>query len=225
MTNLPPLLNCIEINPTEKALGSIILLHGLGADGNDFAPMVPQLNLLIGLPLRFVLPSAPIQAITINNGHRMPAWYDIGSFDLGNHADKKGIAHSVAQIKQLIEHEEQQGTPRNKIVLAGFSQGAVIALTTSLNLDKPPAGVLALSGYLPYAEEAIAKSHSAHKLMPIFIAHGVQDNVVPYFLGNQSYQLLIERDFNVESHSYQMQHNVCLEEIQDIAKWLKKVFS
>jgi phospholipase/carboxylesterase len=221
MTSTQNLLSCIEINPTTQAVGSVILLHGLGADGNDFAPLVPELHLPNHIALRFVFPNAPLQAVTINNGYIMPAWYDIVSMDINQRADKDGIILSVKKLEKLIQHEESLGIPAEKIVLAGFSQGAVIALSTGLNFPRKLAGILAMSGYLPHATPAL---NPANHKTPIFMAHGRQDTVIPYQIGLSSFDALNTLGLNASWHSYQMAHSVCENEINDIAVWLCEIF-
>lgn len=210
----------IEINPDTTPAATIIWLHGLGADANDFVPIVPELNLTGNLPVRFIFPNAPEQPVTINNGYVMRAWYDIVSLEVNNHADEKGIAKSIGFISALIEQEEKRGMPSNKILLAGFSQGAVIALSTGLTYAKPLAGVVALSGYLPFADQLFAKAPPTNKTIPIFLAHGTEDNVVPYFLGQATHEALVKQGYPVAWHSYRMPHSVCGEEINDIRHWL-----
>lgn len=222
-TNLKRLPS-IEINPSRSPVGTIIWLHGLGADGNDFVPMVSELNIPENLPLRFVFPNAPVIPVTINNGYQMRAWYDIVSMNVDQHADQKGIDASVNQLQQLIAHEKNNGIPSEKIVLAGFSQGAVIALTTGLTLTERLGGILALSGYLPHAEQ-ITQTATANHATPIFLAHGTEDTVVPYALGKLIHSVLQKQGFAVSWHSYTMPHSVCGQEIQDIQKWLIDIYS
>ncbi len=219
------LIEAIELNPKTAPIGSIIWLHGLGADGNDFVPIVSELNLPDTLPLRFVFPHAPMMPVTINNGYVMRAWYDIVSMLPDHHADQSGIDASIAQLHDLIHHEEKLGIPTEKIILAGFSQGAVIALTTGLTFRKRLGGILALSGYLPQPEKILNDPNSANHTTPIFLAHGREDMVVPYFLGETVHQQLQKKSFPVSWHSYVMGHSVCAEEVLDIAKWLKSVFT
>jgi phospholipase/carboxylesterase len=218
------LLSTIEINPNQTPIGTVILLHGLGADGNDFAPVVPELLLPDTIPLRFIFPNAPIKAITMNNGYRMPAWYDITSIDIHKRADVGGITESVKQIEKLIAHEEKRGIPCNKIVLAGFSQGAVIALRTGLNFPQPLAGILALSGYLPNNDIDLRETSRANLATPIFIGHGTQDGIVPYALGQAAYEFLKKSGYAASLHTYPMAHSVNEKEIQDISAWLQNIF-
>jgi phospholipase/carboxylesterase len=219
------LLARIELNPSTAPIGCVILLHGLGADGNDFVSIVPELHLPKDIPLRFVFPSAPLMPITINNGYVMPAWYDIVSMSIEQRADEKGLNKSCEQLSQLIEHEIQQGIPAEKIILAGFSQGAVVALATGVRFTKPLAGILALSGYLPSAETILRQADDANRNTPIFMAHGLQDAVVPYKLGQMAFDALEKNGFAAGWHSYAMGHSVCASEIHDIGEWLKEIFT
>lgn len=223
MTNTSSqLLETIEINPSPPPIASVIWLHGLGADGNDFVPIVPELNIPSHLPIRFIFPHAPMQAVTINNGYIMRAWYDIVSLEINKHTDQNGISNAVTNITHLIEREMERGIPTNKIILAGFSQGAVIALSTGLTYPHTLGGILGLSGYLP-AAEIFTKANSANKNTPIFLAHGTDDPIVPYFLGQTAHNSLLQYQYTVEWHSYPMGHSVCIEEIQSIGSWLRKI--
>ena len=219
------LLPCVEINPTTTPVGSVIWLHGLGADGNDFVSFVPELKLPDTLPLRFIFPHAPLIPVTINNGYVMRAWYDILAINVDRHADEAGIHHSVAHIEQLIAREVERGIPHEKIIVAGFSQGAVIALTTGLTYSNRLAGIIALSGYLPHAEAVFHNASPVNKSIPIFLAHGTSDAVVPHFLGESVHTMLQKQGYSVDWHSYNnMPHSVCSKEIEDIAKWMMRVF-
>ena len=222
MTNVLP---SIEITPTKEPIGTIIWLHGLGADGNDFAPIVPELNLQQTYPLRFVFPHAPERPVTINNGYVMRAWYDIISMSIDHRADQEGIQESVVQVQALIAEEEKKGIPAENIILAGFSQGAVIALHTGLTLPKKLRGILALSGYLPQASTVLSHSTSMNKHVPIFIGHGTQDAIVPYFLGEALHKQLEQEGYPVTWKAYPMPHSVCAEEIRDIANWIENIFT
>ncbi len=217
-------IDSIQINPTAAHKASIIWLHGLGADGNDFASIVPELHLSNDLGIRFVFPHAPMIPVTINGGYVMRAWYDIVSLDVDKHADKNGIQQSVALLTQLIDHEVSLGIPTNKIIVAGFSQGAVVALTTGLTYAKQLGGILALSGYLPDATNVLTNAADANKTTPIFVGHGTQDTVVPYFLGQQTESALTTAGYTVAWHSYPMPHSVCMEEIDDIGRWIRNIF-
>jgi phospholipase/carboxylesterase len=215
------LLPCIEVTPGTQPIGTVILLHGLGADGNDFVPLVPELQLPLNIPLRFVFPNAPLKPVTINNGYIMPAWYDILSMDINQRADKTGIVESVKELEKIIEHEEKLGIPTEKIVLAGFSQGAVIALLTGLSFSRRLAGILAMSGYLPHPSIDL---NDANRNTPIFMAHGRQDAVIPYQVGLSSHDALNNLGISASWHSYQMAHSVCEKEINDISTWLCEIY-
>jgi phospholipase/carboxylesterase len=201
-------------------------MHGLGADGNDFVPVVQELDLSGAPNIRFVFPHAPMQAVSINNGYVMRAWYDIKWGDLegrSKQADEKGVRASQAAIGQLIEREVAAGIATDKIVLAGFSQGGAIALQTGLRYPKKLAGVMALSTYLPLAENFAQEATEENRHTPVFMAHGTQDGVVPYQMGVRSKDVLVQHGYNVQWREYPMQHSLCIEEIYDIATWLKGV--
>lgn len=215
-------LNFIEINPVTKPVACVIWMHGLGADGNDFVPIVPELQLPATLPVRFIFPNAHTRPVTINNGFVMRAWYDIYAMSLEQRIDQEGIYSSIYEINQLIEQEEARGIPAHKIVLAGFSQGAVMSLMTGLRYPKKLAGILALSGYLPMAEKTLEEASPANQDIPIFLGHGNQDTVVPKFLGLQAQEALGQKNYHVTWHSYSMGHSVCAEEVSDISIWLQK---
>lgn len=218
-------ISCIEINPKQSAIGSVIWLHGLGADGNDFVPIVPELNLGDNFPIRFIFPNAPLMPVSVNNGYVMPAWFDIYSMSIDQRIDVEGMQRSVKLLEQLIEKEIKLGTPADKIILAGFSQGAVIALTTGLQYAKKLAGIIALSGYLPFAEKLLSsKASKDNQTTPIFIGHGTDDPIVPIVLGETIGAILKKYNYPVSWHNYSMAHSVCMEEIQDIGNWIKKCF-
>lgn len=213
----------IEINPASQAIASIIWLHGLGADGHDFVPIASELNLPDTVPIRFVFPHAPMRPVTINNGMVMRAWYDILSMDIDQRADEAGLFSSVELLKNLIQEEIKRGTPAEKIILAGFSQGAAVALTTTLLYPHRLAGLIVLSGYLPFAERTLEQSTPANHDIPIFMAHGTHDPVVPFHLGQLMFNQLHSSYPNILWHSYPMQHSVCMEEIHDVSQWIQQV--
>ena len=217
--------NYIEINPDTRAKCSVIWLHGLGADGSDFVPIVSELMLPESLGVRFIFPHAPIMPVTINQGYRMRAWFDIYDLAIAGKIDGEGIARSVRTVETLIEREKESGIPTNKIILAGFSQGAVITLATGLRYADNLGGLLALSGYLPHAEELLLNASDANKSTPIFIAHGTEDPIVPYMLGEATYLALKQAHYPVSWHAYPMQHSVCAEEVIDISAWMKKILA
>lgn len=220
------LLETIEIETGKSPAASVIWMHGLGADGSDFVPIVEELE-LDGTPvIRFLFPHAPMRPVTINNGTVMRAWYDVSLGDLeGNsrRADDRGVRESQAQITALLEREEQRGIEPERIVLAGFSQGGAIALQAGLRYPRKLAGVMALSTYLPLADSLPREAAPANKATPIFMAHGIYDPVVPLVMGAGSMTLLTGLGYTVEWRQYSMQHSVCPQEIQDIGAWLRKV--
>jgi len=217
------LLECLEIETGPNPGLAVIWLHGLGADGHDFAPLVPELELQDVPPVRFIFPHAPVQPVTINNGMAMRAWYDIFIPDLISREDEPGLRQSQAAVEALIARENQRGIPSEKIVLAGFSQGCAMALQTGLRLDSKLAGIIGLSGYLPLASLFDAERNSANQDTPIFLAHGTNDPVVVFPRAQATHQKLQELGYTVEWHTYAMPHSVCLEEVADIAAFLRKV--
>lgn len=213
---------CVEVTTGENPVGSVIWLHGLGADGHDFEPIVPELHLPAELPLRFVFPHAPVRPVTINGGMRMRAWYDIVSLDAEGRADAKGVHESTALLEGLIAREKDRGIDAEKIVIAGFSMGGAIAINTALHTKESLAGLMALSTYLPLPSE-VADSADERDL-PVFMAHGSFDPMLPMQWGQASAQKLKETGFTVEWHDYPMAHAVCPEEIRDIRAWLLKTY-
>ena len=205
---------------------SVIWLHGLGADGYDFEPVVKQLLRPDALPnVRFILPHAPDMAVTRNNGYVMPAWYDVYGVIPVNQEDEAGIKTSQRYIDALIQTEIDRGTPSDRIVLAGFSQGGAIALHTALRYPHKLAGVLALSTYLPLHSKLNTEAHTANKDIPIFMAHGIFDDVISLDMSKLSRNLLQDSQYSVNWHEYSMAHSVCAEEIADIEEFLKQVLS
>jgi phospholipase/carboxylesterase len=215
------LLPCIEVEPQQKATASVIWLHGLGADGNDFVPIIPELKLPESLQVRFVFPNAPSIPITINAGHIMPAWYDIIEIDIERKVDNSQLLASAEQIKLLIDREIDRGIPSSKIVLAGFSQGGAVSYQTALTYMQPLAGLLCLSTY--FATHAIITPNIANKQLPIQIMHGSRDPMVPIAQGEKAHQLLTTMGYKTEYKTYPMEHSVCPDEITDIAHWLVKI--
>lgn len=216
------LLSCIEIDPEETAKHTIILMHGLGADGHDFVPITKELRLPKNLAVRFIFPHAPLIPVTINNGYVMRAWYDILALALDASIDHDGIIKANQAIELLIEREMARGIPSENIILAGFSQGAVMALTTGLRSQKRLGGIIALSGYLPLSVAEIERCQN-HTL-PIFIGHGTFDAVVPYFLGQQAMRNLKEVGFSVSWHVYPIAHMVSITEINDLSAWIQAIW-
>ncbi len=204
---------------------SVIWLHGLGADGHDFAPIVPELVRPHWPAIRFVFPHAPKRPVSINNGMPMRAWYDIVSLDFRSRADASGVAESVSQVEALIAREQARGTPRERILLAGFSQGGAITLSTGLRQQSPLAGLVALSTYLPEVDAAAAQLAAGATAQPVFMAHGSGDPVIPVQVAEHSLQVLRQLGFGVEWHRYAMAHQVCAEEIQALGDWLQARFA
>jgi phospholipase/carboxylesterase len=215
-----PRLETVEVEPAAPAEASVVLLHGLGADGHDFEPVVPE----VGLPgIRWVFPHAPVRPVTINGGYPMRAWYDIEGLDRRAREDEDGLGASAAGVRALVEREKERGIPADRIVLAGFSQGGAVALHTALRHPERLGGVIALSAYLPLAASLAGQAHPANAAAPVFMAHGVQDMVVPTALGEGSRDALLARGYDVEWHTYPMPHSVCAEEIADVRAWLRRV--
>lgn len=214
------MLDFIELSSTSPATHSVIWLHGLGADGNDFASLVPELKLPTTSAIRFIFPHAPVKSITINNGMKMRAWYDILALDRQMREDELGIRQSADAIAQLIEHEHARGIAYENIFLAGFSQGGAMALYTALRFPQKLAGIIALSCYLPLAKNLASEASVANKTIPIFLAHGNFDMVVPLMLAQYSKEALLQNHYTVAWHMYPMDHTVCFEEIKDIREWL-----
>ena len=217
------LLHTIEIETAPNPAAAVIWLHGLGADGNDFVPFAQQLDLRSAGPVRFIFPHSPTRPVTINGGYVMRAWYDIFGPDLVRREDEPGLRASQAMVEALIAKEKARGIPAERIVLAGFSQGCAMTLQTGLRHPEKLAGLMCLSGYLPLAGTLAAEAHSANQTTPVFMAHGRQDPVVVMQRAEQSRDLLNTLGYQIEWHEYQMQHSVCLEEIEDIGHWLARV--
>ena len=224
MNNIPTdLLSSIVIKTGDQPTHSIIWLHGLGSDGNDFVPIVEKLNLQSDLHTRFVFPHAPMQPVSINNGAVMRAWYDISGHNLSSNEDASGIRISQSAVEKLIKREGQNGIKPENIVLAGFSQGGAIALHTGLRYSDKLAGILVLSSYLPLADMLVTGAHQSNASTQIFMAHGHKDTVISPDLAISSKQKLLELGYGVNWNMYQMEHSVCKDEIADISEWLKKI--
>ena len=217
-------LQTVEIETRPKPSHSVIWLHGLGADGNDFVPIVQELA-LPPLGIRFVFPHAPMRAVTINGGFVMRAWYDIASQDIARKEDEAGLRQSQNMVEELIAKEVARGVPVNRIVLAGFSQGGVIALQAALRQPRQLAGVMSLSAYLPLADTLDKERNTASQNIPVFLGHGTQDNVVPLALGSASRDRLIKLGYDVDWHQYPMAHSVCAEELKDISAWFLRTLA
>ena len=219
------LLQTIEKETGANPSVAIIWMHGLGADANDFVPMLHELDLR-GLPaIRFVFPNADTMPVTINGGYVMRAWYDIVATDLGRQEDEAGLRASQAKVEALIEREKARGIPAERIILAGFSQGCAMTLQTGLRQQEKLAGLMCLSGYVPIADKAVAEHTPTSLATPIFMVHGRMDPVIPVARAEQSRDLLKQLGYSVEWHDYPMQHSLCQEEVVHISAWLKKVLA
>jgi phospholipase/carboxylesterase len=220
------MLDTIDIETAPQPKTSIIVLHGLGADGNDFVPFAQEIDLRAVGPVRWVFPHAPVMPVTINGGHRMRAWYDVlHSADLRQRQDEAGLRASLTHIEEIIARENERGSVPGRVVLAGFSQGCAMALLTGLRHKERLAGIVGMSGYLPLAETTSAERSDASQLTPIFLAHGVMDPVIPVDAGAMSRDALRALGYDVEWHEYPMPHSVCPEEVSDLAVWLRKVLA
>ncbi len=209
----------VEIEPQHTADAAVIWLHGLGADGHDFAPVVKELGLPEALAIRFVFPHAPSMPVSINNGHVMPAWYDISSMQIERKVDKEQLMKSALRVGDLVEREIERGIKSERIVIAGFSQGGAVAYQLGLSYPKPLAGIFGLSTYFP-THDAVQPSPE-NKALPILICHGLYDPVVPEALGRHSCEALRQMGYKPEYKTYPMQHSVCMEEIAAISHWLQ----
>ena len=218
-------LQCVEVQTTASPAATVILLHGLGADGYDFVPVVRELESHGAPAARYVFPHAPTMPVTINGGYVMRAWYDILGADLVRREDEAGIRASQGLVETLIEREVERGVPRSRIVLAGFSQGGAITLHTGLRQSQPLAALIALSCYLPLADAFAKEAAAGSAEVPIFLAHGIQDPVVPLARGSGSRDALKAAGYAVEWREYPMPHSVCAEEIRDIAVFMKRVLA
>jgi len=214
------LLPCVEIETAPNPQHAVIWLHGLGADGHDFGPIVPELVDKAWPPIRFVFPHAPMRPITINNGMSMRAWYDISGMEIAQRQDETGIRASIGLLGELIEREIARGVPAANVLLAGFSQGGAIVLSGGIRYPKKLGGIVALSTYLPMAEKTDTEASAENRGLPIFMAHGMLDPTIPHALGAMSRDYLLQRGFAVEWHAYQMAHQVCAEEIADLRRWI-----
>ena len=217
------LLDTLEIETAPQPRSAIILLHGLGADGNDFAPLAREMDLAAAGPVLF--PHAPVMPVTINNGYRMRAWYDILGTEAARREDEAGLRSSMAAVEALLAREKERGIPASRVVLAGFSQGCAMALLTGVRHRERLAGIVGLSGYLPLAASTAAERSDTNALTPIFMAHGTHDNVVVPARGRDSCALLQGLGYDVSWHEYPMAHSVSLEEIADLKAWLLKVLA
>jgi len=217
------MLSCIDIEPKAPATATVILLHGLGANGNDFVPMVAELRLPAGLPVRFIFPNAPSIPVTINGGYVMPAWYDITEINIDRKIDATQLIASAEQVRLLIDREIDRGIPSDRIVIAGFSQGGAVAYQAALTYMQPLAGLLCMSTY--FATRQTITPNSANRTLPIFICHGTADPMVPERMGQGALQDLTARGYPVEYKAYPMGHEVCAAQIADISRWLQRVLA
>ena len=220
------LLPTVEIETGPRPIRAVIWLHGLGADGHDFEPVVGEFDRQRLPPTRFVFPNAPMRPVTINGGYVMPAWYDILSMDFSDRReDEEGVRQSARQIEALLARENARGIDDRHIVLAGFSQGGAIALHTALRHPRRLAGLMALSTYLPLAATLAAEVNAANRDIPVFMAHGQDDPVIPCELGQRSAERLHALGYQVRWHEYPIEHSVSIEEIRDIETWLREVLA
>ncbi len=217
-------LSTIEIQPEAEHKYSVIWLHGLGADGHDFEGLVPELHLTARTNIHFIFPNAPIQPVTINGGMSMRSWYDILEMSLERKVDIGGIYQSAALIEPLILQEIEKGIPSNNILLAGFSQGGVIALHTGLRYKHQLAGIIALSTYYPTVDQLETERSAANNGIPIFMAHGIIDPIVAVESGKAAFNKLKAMDYNIEWHDYLMEHRLCVEEIEHISAFINSIF-
>jgi phospholipase/carboxylesterase len=218
-------LDAIELQTRPDPDATVVVLHGLGADGYDFVPIVKELETLGVPPARFVFPHAPTMPVTINGGYVMRAWYDILGTDLVRREDEAGLRSSQAAIEALLGREMARGIAPGRIVLAGFSQGGAVTLQVGLRQTEPLAGLVVLSSYLPLAAQAAAERHDGSRSVPIFMAHGTQDPVVPLARGTAARDQLQQLGYAVEWHEYPMPHSVCAEEVEAIAAFLRRVLA
>ncbi len=219
------MLETIEQTTRAKPAWSILWLHGLGADGHDFAPIVPELVRPDWPGIRFVFPHAPVRPVTINGGMPMRAWYDISSQSIEQRADEAGLRQSIAEVDALIGRERDRGVPPSRLLLVGFSQGGALALANGLRREAPVAGIASLSAYLPLAAQTATEMTAGGRTTPVFLGHGSQDQVVAQNLGSRSRDALKALGVSVEWHSYPMAHSVCADEIRDLGDWLTLRFS
>jgi phospholipase/carboxylesterase len=217
------MLETIEIETGPTAGAAVIWMHGLGADGHDFEPIVPELDLPRALAIRFVFPHAPMRPVTVNGGAVMRAWYDIAALGGVRREDAEGVRASQRDIEALIEREKQRGVPAGQIVLAGFSQGGAMALQTGLRYPERLAGLLILSSALPLADTLSAEGEPANRDVPIFMAHGTHDPMIPMSRASDSRDRLVVLGYRVQWHEYPMPHSLCAEEIADLSAWLRRV--
>lgn len=219
------MLQTIEVSATDRPAATVIVLHGLGADGTDFLPFADEIRLASVGPVRWVLPRAPVRPVTINGGHPMRAWYDVLGTELVRREDEAGLRDSFAAVLGLIDREVARGVPARRIVLAGFSQGCAITLGAGLRCPHRLAGLAGMSGYLPLAATLDAEAHAANRDVPVFLAHGTRDGVVVPARGEAARDQLQAAGWAVEWHEYPMEHSVCIEEVRALEAWLRSVLT
>ena len=218
-------LQVIEAQTGDDPVATVIILHGLGADGRDFVPVAEQLNLSSIGPVRFLFPNAPHMPVTINGGYSMPAWYDILGADIVSQQDEAGMRQTQAAIEAMLANEKARGIAANRIVLAGFSQGCAMALMAGLRHGERLAGIVGMSGYLPLADKTAVEASPANRDVPIFLAHGTLDGVVALPRASASRDALQALGYPVEWHEYRMEHSVCPQEVADLQQWLLRVLA
>lgn len=219
------MLDNVFIEPSEKAQYAVLWFHGLGADGNDFAPIGHELLRLTQLPIRFVFPHAPERPVTLNNGYVMRAWYDIMGLSIDAEEDRLGLDEISRKVDEMIQHQIQQGIPAKNIFLGGFSQGGAVALYTGLRYPQTLAGIIGLSTYLPFRHHLLAEKHPENQHTPIFLAHGKRDPILPLEWAMISKEGLEKTDHAVTFHSYPIAHSVCNEEVETLGAWIKQLLA
>ncbi len=217
--------DAVVIEPEGQSDTVVILMHGLGADGHDFESLVPELDLPSAPSIRWIFPHAPVRPVTVNGGYRMRAWFDIIAIDPRAPEDEAGIRESAQSVGNLVRAEREQGIASDRIVLAGFSQGGALALYTALRWPERLAGLVAMSCYLPLPFKLPAEAHPANAAIPVFMAHGTADPVVPFDLGEAARDLLLAKGCDVSWHEYQMQHGLCAQEVTDLREWLLRILA
>lgn len=218
-------LQTLELDPGVPPRATVVILHGLGADGTDFLPVADQLDLAAVGPVRWLFPRAPVRPVTINGGYRMRAWYDILGADLVRREDEAGLRESIALVQRLLQREAARGVPASRTVLAGFSQGSAITLGAGLRHAERLAGLVGMSGYVPLADTTAAERHAANAATPVFLAHGRNDGIVPLARGAAGRDLLLSLGQPVEWHDYPMEHSVCAEEVDALQDFLRRVLA
>ena len=218
-------LETIELHPTSDALASVIIMHGLGADGTDFQPMCEQFDLASVGPVRYILPRAPVRPVTLNGGYQMRAWYDILGTGLEKREDEPGLRHSMREVHALIDRERARGVAARRIVLGGFSQGCAMTLLAGLRYSQRLGGLACLSGYLPLATTTATERDTANADVPIFMAHGRRDPMIPLDRATASRDALSQLGYRIEWHEYPMEHSVCMEEVEALNAWMSSVLA